>query len=72
MEAELEADTKYEAEAQEVTLIVYDNVSEPTTACVGALVFCAGPVLILFGGILFIIGLAVGGKRPQNEDMSGR
>ena len=66
VEATVQPDTKYKAEAKSLTLGVYDNVSRHGESVLGGvLLVVVGPAVAGLGLLLFIVGVARGKKAPQ-------
>lgn len=64
VEVKVEPDTRYGAEASDVALKVYDNVSKHAASVAsGIAMLLLGPVLVLVGFILFTVGLLTRKKR---------
>jgi hypothetical protein len=65
---EIEPDETYRAEAQQVMLNVYDNVSKQGSTVLGGFaMICMAPLLIGTGIIVFLIGVLSGGSRGEGE-----
>ena len=65
VEATVQPDTKYNAEAQSLTLEVYDNVSRHSGTVGSAVTLVLlGPLVGVLGIVIFIVGVARGKKAP--------
>lgn len=64
---ELNSDETYQAEADHVAVNVYDNVSKQGGRVVGGFAtMCAGPMLIVAGIVVFVLGLVSQKRRPAD------
>jgi hypothetical protein len=73
VEVRVDPDTRHQAQARSLQLIVYDNVSSHAARIrAGLIMLLLGPPLVISGGIVFIIGLASRKRRPPEfEDQGG-
>ncbi len=65
VEVRVDPDTRHQAQARSLQLIVYDNVSSHAGRVgAGLIMLFLGPPLVICGGIVFIIGLASRKRGP--------